>query len=162
VLGQLAKDYIDIHHVSAVSELTVGFLLIGIGLWALYRVRSIQVHTHHHTHDGSTHHHIHIHSDDAEHADHSHAAFWVGALHGTAGGGHLFGVLPSLALPPAQAAAYLITYLCAAVAAMTGFSMALGRMTSKGSPTMLRRVLQVTAVASVVIGVAWIGNGLAA
>lgn len=161
-LGQLAKGYIDIQAVSAASELTVGFLLIGIGLWALHRVRSLQVHTHDHTHDGSTHHHIHIHSNDAAHSGHSHAAFWVGALHGAAGGGHLLGVLPSLALPPAQAAAYLSTYLFAAVAAMTGFSLALGKLTSRGGPLMLRRILQTTAVASVVIGVAWIGIGLTA
>jgi hypothetical protein len=161
-LGQLAKGYIDIHQVSSVSELMVGFLLIGIGLWALHRTRSMQVHTHNHSHDGNSHHHIHIHSKDAQHSGHSHAAFWVGTLHGAAGGGHLLGVLPSLALPPVQAAAYLTTYLFSAVAAMTGFSLFLGRLTSKSSPATLRRVLQATAAASVLIGVAWIGIGLTA
>ena len=159
-LGQLAKGHIDVQNISAVSELTVGFLLIGIGLWALHRAHRLQVHSHQHTHDGHPHHHIHIHGNESEHTGHSHAAFWVGALHGTAGGGHLLGVLPSLALPPAQAAGYLLTYLVAAVASMTGFSVALGRLSSKGSPATLRRVLQLTAVASVLIGAVWIGIGL--
>jgi sulfite exporter TauE/SafE len=161
-LGQLARDLIDIQRVSAFSEVLVGFLLLGIGLWALRRASTLAVHTHDHTHDGSTHHHLHIHASSTEHEDHSHAAFWVGALHGTAGGGHLLGVLPSLALPPAPAAAYLLAYLIAAVASMTAFSALIGRLTGQGGPRRLRRILQGSAAASVVIGVAWIGIGLTA
>jgi hypothetical protein len=161
-LGQLARDFIDIQRISAFSELLVGFLLVGIGLWALKRASAIAVHTHDHSHDGSTHHHLHVHASSETHADHSHAAFWVGALHGTAGGGHLLGVLPSLALPPAQAAAYLSAYLVAAVASMTAFSVMIGRITGSRGPRTLRRILQGTAAASVVIGIAWIGIGLGA
>lgn len=165
-LGQLARDFIDIQHISEVSEILVGFLLLGIGLWALKRASAISVHTHDHTHDGSTHQHLHVHASEehspAGHADHSHAAFWVGALHGTAGGGHLLGVLPSLALPPTQAAGYLIAYLVAAVASMTAFSVMIGRITGSRGPRTLRRILQGTAAASVIVGVAWIGIGLTA
>ena len=165
-LGQLARDVIDIQRISAFSELLVGFLLLGIGLWALKRASAIAVHSHDHTHDGNTHQHLHVHAaqehSPAGHANHSHAAFWVGALHGTAGGGHLLGVLPSLALPPAQAAGYLTAYLVAAVASMTAFSVLIGRITGRHGPRTLRRILQGTAAASAIIGVAWIGIGLTA
>jgi hypothetical protein len=67
--------------ISAWSERLVGGVLVGIGLWALFRsARTIQPRAH------------------------THASFFVGVLHGIAGSSHFFGVLPALALPTRQAA----------------------------------------------------------
>jgi ABC-type nickel/cobalt efflux system permease component RcnA len=73
---------------AASMELIVGFLLIGIGLSALYRVYRNRLHIHHHAHDdGETHQHLHSHRHSAAHG-HGHSrgrAFIVGLVHGGAG-----------------------------------------------------------------------------
>ena len=69
-------------------ELIVGFLLIGIGLNALYRVYRNKLHIHPHEHaDGETHQHLHSHRHSEAHGHgHSRArAFVVGLVHGGAG-----------------------------------------------------------------------------
>lgn len=97
------------------------------------------------------------HDQPTAHQGHNHAAFFVGALHGAAGTGHLFGVLPSLALPTGQAAMYLAAYVFGAVAAMAGFGYALGRVAGLGGPKTLRRVLYASSLVAVLVGFAWIG-----
>lgn len=98
----------------------------------------------------------------ASHADHHHhrrGPFGFGALHGAAGGGHVFGVLPSLALSPSGAAIYLSVYLLGAVGAMSVFALVCGRAVPE------RRVPQILCGAGVVattVGLVWIGAALVA
>lgn len=98
-------------HFARWLELPVAFMLIALGinaLWRALRERGWQVHTHTHTHeDGPAHTHIHIHSQE-EHA-HRHRLFrlgrrpfLVGVVHGVAGSAALtlavLATIPSVAL----------------------------------------------------------------
>jgi hypothetical protein len=163
LLAQLARGVVDIEALSAWSEFLVGFLLLGMGLWALRSATRLQIHQHTHHHDGDDHVHVHVHSADAAHTEaahrgHSHAAAAVGALHGLAGGGHLFGVLPSLALSRPQAALYLLAYLVGAVASMALFGFTVGRAAALGGPRLIRGMLYSSAAAAIIVGIWWIGS----
>lgn len=138
-LGQLFRDAIDISLISATSERIVGVLLIGMGLWALWHARRPF-------------------DPEAEHGhDHSSmgTASMIGLLHGAAGGGHLFGVLPSLALPPAQAALYLLCYLFSAVLTMGTFGLLLGKMAKQGGATLVRAMMVGCGVVAIGVGIWW-------
>ncbi len=167
-LGVFTRASIDVQAISAWAEFFVGALLLAVGGWAFYRASQIVVHSHPHIHQDADHAHtdgdhahFHVHASDSNHDNsqahkgHSHAAFMVGLLHGAAGTGHLFGVLPSLALPPQQALVYLSAYFVAAVAAMAGFGALMGVVTRDRGPEVLRRAMYCTSSAAVFLGAFW-------
>jgi hypothetical protein len=164
VLGALgigARSAVDIDAISAISELIVGFLLVAMGLWALRRAARMVVHSHGHHHDDGEHAHLHVHAnadahDTAAHGGHAHAAFLVGMLHGAAGAGHLFGVLPSLALPTLHAVAYLVAYFIAAVLSMGIFGALMGRFVRNWGQDAMRRVMYGVSTIAVGVGAVWI------
>ncbi len=172
-LGILARGSFDVDVASAWAEFSVGFVLIGLGAWALHRSRGVVIHAHPHVHDEPhhpatdgtqthTHTHVHVHAaadghdTPAAHATHERTAFFVGLLHGAAGGGHLLGVLPSLALPRAAAAVYLGAYFLAAVLAMAGFGAALGHIVRRSGQQFVRRLMTFSSLTAILVGVAWI------
>ena len=180
-LGILARGSFDIDVASAWAEFSVGFVLIGLGAWALHRSRGVVIHAHDHVHDvlhdspndptndpandrPHTHSHVHVHTavdghdTPAAHATHERTAFFVGLLHGAAGGGHLLGVLPSLALPRAAAAVYLAAYFLAAVLAMAGFGAALGHIVRRSGQRFVRRLMTFSSLTAIVVGAAWIAT----
>lgn len=163
-LGMMARASIDIERLSALSEVAVGFVLIAVGLWALRKASRIVVHAHAHDHHQDGHSHLHVHDADVDHeqADahrgHSHAAYAVGALHGAAGTGHLLGVLPSLALPPTEAAIYLGAYFVSAVVAMVLFGALIGMVSNRRGPRTLRRLMYASSFAAILIGLVWVGQ----
>lgn len=163
-IGIVARHLIDVEALSAYSELFVGFLLVMIGVWAIQRSTRLVLHSHHHDHQGDGHAHPHLHAGavvheaPAAHARHTHAAFGVGMVHGAAGTGHLFGVVPSLALPPAQAALYLGAYLCAAVLAMAGIGAMMGAIAKRSSSRALSQLMVGAGVAAIVVGIIWVAN----
>jgi len=160
LLGVAARGLVDVHAWSGVAEFVVGFLLLGVGGWSLWRAQRLVIHTHDHGHEPGDHQHVHVHDgeqhDHGAHQAHTHAAFAVGMLHGAAGTGHLLAVLPALALPTGAALAYLSAYFVAAVVAMTVFAGALGRLVRSADGRAVRYALQVTAVAALGIGGWWI------
>lgn len=166
-LGLAARHAIDIDAWSTVAESLVGFLLIAIGAWAIRRAGRLVIHDHPHAHDGDRHAHPHLHVAVADHdhpdahRGHRHAPLWIGALHGAAGAGHLFGVLPALALPTLDAALYLAAYLASAIASMAAFAALLGHLARRGRPGLLRRLLQGTGAAAIAVGGVWIGLAFA-
>lgn len=153
-LGLWLRSLVDIEAWAAWAEFTVGFLIIAVGVWALLRAGKLEIHTHAHDHDGGEHAHIHTH--EVGDRRHLHAALGVGIFHGMAGSGHLFGVLPALALPTAQAAVYLVAYLIAAVIAMGGFALMLGRIAVRGEPDLIRRLMYASGTLAVVVGMVWV------
>ena len=166
-IGILARSAIDVDAISAWAEVAAGVALVVIGLWSLRKASQIVVHAHPHEHDGETHHHVHVHAneeasgpehDGGVHGAHAHAAFWVGMIHGAAGTGHLFAVLPSLALPPRQAAIYLVAYFIAAVGSMSGFAWVMGRWARDRGALTLRRAMYGASCAAVCVGLFWLGN----
>jgi hypothetical protein len=148
------RSLVDIGAWSQWAELVVGFLLLGVGAWAVWKASRVEIHVHEHDHDAEVHEHVHAH-DHGGHGHH-HAAMGIGLLHGMAGSGHLFGVLPALALGTGQAVVYLAAYLVAAVLAMGGFAYVLGRMARLGGPMLVKRLMYGSGTVALVVGVFWI------
>jgi hypothetical protein len=162
-LGMLAREAVDVHALSGWSEFSVGFLLVGLGLWSLRSALGMQIHEHGHAHDhaGGEHAHPHVHlgahaHDQQAHQGHSHAAFGVGLFHGAAGMGHLLGVVPALALPPVESAAYLAAYLLAAVASMALFGLALGELARRAGRAAMRGLVLAASIFTVGVGGWWL------
>jgi hypothetical protein len=155
-LGTLAADRIDVGALSANSELIVGLTLLGVGAWALWRSRTITVHMH-----GSVGH-LHTHGPGEAHGPgegahlHHHAAFGVGLLHGAAGTGHIFGVLPALALPPGQAVIFLAAYLGGAVLSMSGLGWLLGAFASRLKGPGILRMMAGSGLIAMALGLFWL------
>jgi hypothetical protein len=164
--AQLFRGAFEAREISAWSELAVGLLLVGIGALALWRSRSLLVHSHGHGHAHGTHEHLHVHLGPAaerhaarDHVFHRHGgglAFGVGVLHGTAGVGHLLGVVPSLFLTPGGAALYLAAYLVAAVGSMAAFGGSLGWALDRLGPDRIPGAVRVASTLCIVVGVVWI------
>lgn len=165
-LGMLAREAVDVNALSGWSEFSVGFLLVGMGLWSLRSALGMQIHTHGHTHthgqgEGAAHDHPHVHvgataHDPVAHQGHSHAAFGVGLFHGAAGMGHLLGVVPALALPPLHSAAYLAAYLFSAVLSMALFGLALGELAQRVGQVAMRGLVLAASLFTVGVGGWWL------
>ncbi|MBK9290421.1 MAG: sulfite exporter TauE/SafE family protein [Bacteroidetes bacterium] len=178
LLFYLFRAYIPVEAISHYSEVIVGLMLIGIGLWAFRRVFGTkpEAHSHPHSHitgDGRiiTHVHPHAHENTNAHShehtevssSHSFApAFLIGTVHGFAGVSHLLGVLPTLAFPNnSDSALYLIAFGMGTIIAMVVFSYLLGYVSQHGSerykPSFSRGLQIAGASLSVVVGFIWIG-----
>jgi hypothetical protein len=165
VVGLLTREWVDIAGFSQWSEFVVGLLLIGMGLWSFRVAARITVHSHSHEHsEEEAHQHLHVHIGQDEHGDsshrrHEHAAFGVGVLHGAAGAGHLFGVLPSLALEPEQAVAYLAAYFVAAVGSMALVGWGLGKVAGGRTTAVIRQLMWTCGLVSLGVGAYWLSLG---
>jgi len=168
VVAAIAFGLRQVVHLEALSgwgERLVGATMIVLGLWGLRRLFRERLHAHEHDHGGQGHVHFHVHRPDEDHRAgsahvHTHAAFWVGTLHGLAGTAHLVGVLPSLALPTGrETAGYLIAFAIGTIAAMTVFAAAVGWAAPGRSERGLRVYRWALGAASglcALTGVAWI------
>ncbi|MCZ6455898.1 MAG: sulfite exporter TauE/SafE family protein [Actinobacteria bacterium] len=155
-VGLLLRSLADINAWSMWAEFIVGFLLIGVGFWAIYRAGRVEIHDHPHVHDAISHRHLHPHEPDDR--THHHAALGVGIFHGMAGSGYLFGVLPALALPTTQAVIYLVAFLLASVVGMSMFAFGLGVMVRRSGSEWVTRLMYGSGVLAVVVGVFWVIN----
>ncbi|MDX1467922.1 MAG: hydantoin utilization protein A [Acidimicrobiia bacterium] len=153
-LGLWLRSFIDVEAWSAWAEFSVGILLIGVGFWAVVRARRLEIHAHEHDHSEETHAHLHAHGDTPD--GHRHAAMGIGILHGVAGTGNLFGVVPALALPVQEAALYLVAYLASGVAAMSGFAWVLGVAARRGGPRSIRWLMLGSGVVAAAVGAVWL------
>jgi hypothetical protein len=155
--GQVALTLAEVEAASGWAERLVGLVLIGLGVVAVWRARNVTVHRHDAAH--GLHAHLEPHGQGAEVcARHGVAAVGMGLLHGLAGAGHLWAVMPSLALRGAEAALYLASYLVASVAAMVVFGAALGGVVARFGERAVPRLLTAAGLASVAVGVYWSWN----
>jgi ABC-type nickel/cobalt efflux system permease component RcnA len=172
LLGVLLRTFIEIEALSRWAEFVVGFVLIGVGIWAISQMRKVVLHRHPHEHDvsslppaapSSAHAHIHVHveggthDERAHHRHHARGSYLVGLIHGAAGTGHLLGVIPSLALPPLAGALYLGCYGIAAIIAMGAFGLLMGLIGNRLDPQMLRRVMLGCGLLAIGLGLFWLG-----
>lgn len=142
LVALLLRQALPVEALSASSDLCVGFVLVGIGLWGLRdALRS---------------------RDEArrERPHHGRVAVAVGTLHGLAGSSHLMGIVPALALPSnLLAGAYLLSFVMGGIMAMGVFSALLGSMAGRpalsGVATQ-RALLAVCSAVAVAVGVFWI------
>lgn len=124
----------DLSTVSTWAEVIVGVALIALGVRS-YRGFSDHRHT-----EGSV--------------------VGIGVLHGTAGAHHLLAVLPSVAMTPSDAVAYLGAYLIAAIAAMATAG-GLIRLVMRGRDAgVLDRVRKALSVVTTLVGAVWIATTL--
>jgi len=167
LLFLLLREVLPLEKISSWSERVVGLTLIGIGFWGLRRAAQHHVHTHAHTHDGSTHVHMHVHgTEGSPHTDqnpkhlHTHAAFAVGTLHGLAGSSHFIGVLPALAFVSRwDAMTYLASFGFGTVAAMVGFTSALSYLawrTAWTGPQAYRGLMTFCSITAMAVGFYWL------
>jgi hypothetical protein len=171
LLGVLARSFVDVGRVSLWSEVLVGGVLIGIGLWALWQSRKVVLHRHAHSHapehaapSNHGHEHLHVHVADEPHTEQAHrhhkrSAYAVGIVHGAAGTGHLLGVVPALALSVHQGLIYLAAYGVSAVVSMAAFGGLMGSVGHRLSPHILCRVMQALGGVAIAIGIFWIAAG---
>lgn len=167
LVGLALRARVDLDALSGAAELAVGALLIFVGLRTLRQSRLLVVHGHAHPHgaEDQGHSHVHLHIGDTtvhepehavlgEHTRHRHSAFGFGILHGAAGGGHLLGALPAMALAPADAAVYLLAYGVTALVTMGAFAAGAGALVREAQ---LSRALAVAGGLSLSVGVLWVG-----
>jgi len=179
VLFILFKEYIPIEAISHYSEQIVGLVLVGIGIWAIYKAfnKKMARHQHPHFHDKPEPH-VHIHEHPHEH-DHEHehgpvhehkhqkvirqnniAALGVGTIHGFAGVSHLILLLPTLALPSRwDSAMYLSGFGIGTLAAMIMYAIVVGyvgqRSSMMSNPRAFRIVRIIGGLLAIVIGILW-------
>ncbi len=148
------------------AEIGVGFLLVGLGVWTLRRVRQDwHPHVHHHAHDGSDHVHVHAHPDGGQTShehQHHHSMFAIGAAHGLAGTGAVVVLIPvALAGSPMTAALFLACFGIGTMAAMAGFSLIVNAAVHVArSVHSLAIIRAVAGGSSLLIGVWWITQRL--
>lgn len=174
----LFRDLINVDLISRYSEQLVGIVLIGLGIWAIIKVRLGQPGKHMHPHYHETpepHVHIHAHSHDDEFAhDHRHdkifrqnrlTALSIGTLHGFAGISHFLLILPTLALPSmSDSVEYLAGFGAGTVLAMATYAVLLGWISHRSGKRQNQKIFHALriagGIAAIAVGIFWIFNSL--
>jgi ABC-type nickel/cobalt efflux system permease component RcnA len=183
LLFVLFKQVLPIEALSKHSEFIIGFLLIGIGTWALFRMYRRHVHgnkphthfheephlyahVHHHTHQISpSHEHVHEHVHSGTVRKNALTALAVGVVHGFAGFSHLFALLPSLALPTVMDSIIYVTgFAIGTLSTMVLFAFILGivafQSAVKNKLIFLKWFTIGGGVLAILIGIYWIWSGV--
>jgi len=172
VLFLIFRNFIKVEVISKYSEQIVGLVLIAIGVWAIFRVirenkLDLYGHTHNHPHvhsDSQTHSHSHTHGHSHLHDLHKQniiTSLSVGIIHGLAGVSHIFGILPTLALPSKiDAVFYLGGFALGTIVVMILYSFVLGmishKISEKNKTRVLRRVKIAGGILAIGVGIYWI------
>ena len=129
----MIRERLPLEAITAYSERLVGFSLIAIGLWGVWKAgRTTSVW---HSHSGTS--------------------FFVGLLHGLAGSSHLIGVLPALAFEtPAESWTYLAGFGVAAMAGMSAFAAGVGALSIRIGDR--SRWLFASSAAALIVGGFWL------
>jgi ABC-type nickel/cobalt efflux system permease component RcnA len=176
VLFLLFRNLIKVEVISTYSEQIVGVVLIVIGIWAIVRVfkenkLDLYGHTHTHTHEHSespSHSHPHTHDHDHVHEIHKQnilTSLSVGIIHGLAGVSHIFGILPTLALPSkVDAVLYLGGFALGTIVVMILYSLVLGlishKISEKNKTQVLRRLKIFGGILAIGVGIFWIATSI--
>jgi ABC-type nickel/cobalt efflux system permease component RcnA len=179
----LFKEYLPVEAISKHSDTVIGFLLIGIGSWAIVRTYLrhshgnrphshfhtrpfLYAHIHKHSH-GSKRDHPADHSDGHEHEhtgtvkQNAFTALFIGVIHGFAGFSHLFALLPSLALPTVMASViYISAFAAGTILTMILFAFILGLVAFQSVMKDKRRFLKWFTLTggflAIAIGILWL------
>ncbi len=173
VLFVVFKELIPIERISDYSEQLVGFVLIGIGIWAFYKIFKkdknhkhlhvhsenspiIHSHKHEHSHERS-HHHVH----DKTVKQGNYASFSIGFLHGLAGIAHFLLFIPVLSFKEqSDSVLYVIGFGLGIVVAMTVFAFVIGKISSfaknEHNDVFFKGIRLAGGLFAIVIGIYWI------
>lgn len=143
LLFVIFKELIPVEQISGFSEQIVGFVLIGIGVWAFYKIfkkekshrhlhvhseNAVVIHSHKHEHSHEKSHH-HVHNKNIKQSNY--ASFSIGFLHGLAGISHFLLFLPVLGFEKqSDSVLYVIAFGMGIVIAMTVFAFVIGKISS--------------------------------
>ncbi|MGB5437893.1 MAG: sulfite exporter TauE/SafE family protein [Maribacter sp.] len=175
VLFTIFKEVIPVDLISNYSEQMVGFVLIGIGVWAFYKIfkrsknhkhlhvhseNSPIIHTHKHEHSHEKSHH-HVHSKTLKQSNY--ASFSIGILHGLAGISHFLLFLPVLGFEDrSDSMLYVVGFGMGIVVAMTTFAFVIGKISSftknEHNEVFFNGIRLAGGLFAIVIGVYWIFN----
>jgi ABC-type nickel/cobalt efflux system permease component RcnA len=176
VLIMIFKQLIPFEQISAYSEFFVGFVLVGIGVWAIYRIRKSKPehqHPHYHAETDEFHIHPHSHSHSVKPVhSHSHSdevsvnkgvigSFTVGVIHGFAGVAHFILFLPMLGFNSvSQSVSYIAGFGIGTLSAMTFFAVVVGLLSSKSKKSTFKNAFlylrYTAALLALVVGFYWI------
>ena len=141
VLFLIFKDFIPIEAISNHSEQMAAIVLIGVGIWAFYRIfKAPKTHKHPHIHSEKDvfihiHQHEHNHSNSHKHTHKKEvkqnvvSSFGIGVVHGLAGVAHFLLLLPVLGFENKfEGVQYIIGFAIGTVLAMTSYALVLGKI----------------------------------
>jgi sulfite exporter TauE/SafE len=147
LLALLLRNRLHVEALSAWGERCVGFVLIGVGFWALRAAFAAR----------------RARPDRLRHEErphvHGRAAFAVGTIHGLAGSSHVLGIVPALVLPSNfEAAAYLLLFGAGTVVAMGTFSSLAGWLAGRSgaSPLAQSALLGLCSALAFCVGGFWL------
>jgi len=127
------RDRLPLDTITAFSERMIGYALIAVGGWGIWKARRTTSVWH----------------------SHSGASFFIGLLHGLAGSSHFLGVLPALAFEmSADSWSYLVGFGVAAMAGMSAFAAGVGKLSLRWGGQ--SRWLFASSTAAIVIGGYWL------
>lgn len=141
LIGLSFRSAIPLGVISEWAELLVGISLVLVGLWTIHHSRA----------------HVRA-SGLSSHAHSQRAALGLGALHGTAGAGHLFAALPLLGLSLQGGILYCLGFVISGVISMAGAGLFMGHVTSR--PSLVAHARPVCALITLGVGCAWIAEAL--
>ena len=172
ILFVVFKELIPVDSISEYSEQLVGLVLIGIGVWAIYKIfKKDKNHKHLHVHSENSpiiHAHKHEHSHEKSH-HHSHdktlkqsnyASFSIGVLHGLAGIAHFLLFLPILSFDEGfDTVLYIVGFGLGTLLAMTAFAFVIGKISSftkdEHSDVFFKGIRLAGGLFALVIGIYW-------
>ena len=175
ILFMVFKELIPVDSISEYSEQLVGLVLIGIGIWAIYKIfKKDKNHKHLHVHSENSpiiHAHKHEHSHEKSH-HHTHdktikqsnyASFSIGALHGLAGIAHFLLFLPVLGFDErSEAVLYIVGFGLGTLLAMTAFAFVIGKISSytkdEHNDVFFKGIRLAGGLFAIVIGIYWMFN----
>jgi hypothetical protein len=127
------RDRLPLDRIMASSERMIGYALIAIGCWGIWKARRTTSVWH----------------------SHSGASFFVGMLHGFAGSSHFLGVLPALAFEMSYDSwSYLVGFGAGAMAVMSAFTAGIGLLSPKWGGK--SRWLFASSAAAIIVGGYWL------
>ncbi|MCA0132286.1 urease accessory protein UreH domain-containing protein [Winogradskyella alexanderae] len=169
----LFKNLIPIEKISNYSEQLVGLVLVGIGVWALYKIfwkNTNHKHLHIHTENVPIiHSHKHIHKSEKNH-DHRHtkdmkqsyfASFSIGLLHGFAGVAHFILFIPVLGFDnQLDSILYVVGSCIGIILAMTAFAFVIGKVATlsknEHNPNFFKGARLAVGLCAIIIGTYWV------
>lgn len=172
VLFMIFKELIPVDQISNHSEQLVGLVLIGIGVWALYKIfkkdiqhkhlhihteNSLIIHKHKHQHSHEKSHH-HVHSKELKQSNF--ASLSIGFLHGLAGIAHFLLFIPVLSFDTRlDSISYVFGFAIGIIIAMTTFTIVIGKISSYSknghNEIFFKGIRLAGGLFAIVIGVYW-------
>lgn len=172
LLFTIFKEILPTEKISHYSEKLVGFVLVGIGVWSLFRIfRRNNTHKHLHIHADNVpviHSHEHHHANGTHQHPHTEklkqnnlASFSVGILHGLAGVSHFLLFLPVLGFKSqSDSISYVFGFGAGVLLAMITFAFVIGRIASLSknghNEVFFNGIRMAGGLFAIVIGIYWI------